>query len=117
MVDALKKKKRLLRGNATSLVEKNGMRYLERTLFPLRYKGACRGMPGNWWHPSPDADTTSTSEQAIAICSVCPVRVECLQHALDNHEKMGIWGGIKERRRETDRRAGMTAAEIIAKRG
>lgn len=33
-------------------------------------------------------------EEAKAICSVCPVREECLEHALLNKERFGLWGGL-----------------------
>jgi len=30
---------------------------------------------------------------AKQICSACPSRIACLQHALDTDETHGIWGG------------------------
>ncbi|RAV04456.1 WhiB family transcriptional regulator [Mycolicibacter senuensis] len=36
---------------------------------------------------------------AKRICRACPVRQECLNHALDNDERFGIWGGLSERER------------------
>lgn len=33
---------------------------------------------------------------AIATCEQCPVRLACLQHALDNDERHGVWGGLTE---------------------
>jgi WhiB family transcriptional regulator, redox-sensing transcriptional regulator len=33
------------------------------------------------------------AERAMAICRICPVRERCLQWALDNGEREGIWGG------------------------
>ena len=43
--------------------------------------------------------------EAKSYCYRCPVRVECLEHAIANDE-IGIWGGMTttERRRETRRR-------------
>lgn len=31
---------------------------------------------------------------AKATCGRCPVRAECLAHALANDERYGIWGGV-----------------------
>ena len=42
---------------------------------------------------------------AKKICAVCPVRGECLDHALTHGEKYGIWGGLSERERRRIRRA------------
>ena len=45
--------------------------------------------------------------EAKSICAVCPVRVQCLQHAIDTDERHGIWGGMTpdERRQEARRRS------------
>lgn len=60
-----------------------------------------------------DADGTvfflekgGSTRAAKAICARCPVRVPCLQYALDHDERFGIWGGKTEReRRRLKRRA------------
>ena len=36
---------------------------------------------------------------AAAICLICPVRIDCLEHALMTNERFGMWGGISERER------------------
>lgn len=33
------------------------------------------------------------------ICNGCPVKMECLADALDNHIEFGVWGGMTERER------------------
>ena len=33
------------------------------------------------------------------VCRSCPVRTECLAHALDNRIRWGVWGGMTERER------------------
>ena len=33
------------------------------------------------------------------VCRSCPVRTECLAHALDNRIRFGVWGGMTERER------------------
>lgn len=33
---------------------------------------------------------------ARRICATCPVRLDCLQHAIVNREEFGIWGGAGE---------------------
>jgi WhiB family redox-sensing transcriptional regulator len=42
---------------------------------------------------------------AVAICSICPVREECLDHALSTKERFGMWGGVPERQRRKLARA------------
>lgn len=42
--------------------------------------------------------------EAVAICRQCDVRFECLEYALANGEKFGIWGGLSERERRRVRR-------------
>ncbi|MET7608141.1 WhiB family transcriptional regulator [Streptomyces avermitilis] len=36
---------------------------------------------------------------AKVLCTDCPVRIECLAHALDNRINHGVWGGMTERER------------------
>jgi WhiB family redox-sensing transcriptional regulator len=46
------------------------------------------------------------ANQAKAICANCQVRSDCLDEAIHNGERFGIWGGLdqEERRREARRR-------------
>ena len=45
--------------------------------------------------------------QARALCAICPVQPDCLEHALAVQEPHGIWGGLNEleRRRLLRRRS------------
>jgi WhiB family redox-sensing transcriptional regulator len=36
---------------------------------------------------------------AIAICNTCPVKQQCLDHALKVPEAYGVWGGMTEEQR------------------
>ncbi len=40
-----------------------------------------------------------STKEAKRICGECPVRVECLEYALTEDERFGIWGGMSERER------------------
>lgn len=40
-----------------------------------------------------------TTALAKAVCRHCEVRADCLQYALDNDERFGVWGGLSERER------------------
>ena len=47
-----------------------------------------------------------STRDAKRICTSCDVRSECLEYALQNDERFGIWGGLSEReRRKLKRRA------------
>ena len=45
-----------------------------------------------------------STREAKRICTGCPVKAECLEYALDNDERFGIWGGLSERERRKLRR-------------
>ena len=48
-----------------------------------------------------------STREAKKICTGCEVKAECLEYALANDERFGIWGGLSEReRRRLRRRAG-----------
>jgi WhiB family redox-sensing transcriptional regulator len=40
-----------------------------------------------------------STREAKRVCLSCDVRVECLEYALSNDERFGIWGGLSERER------------------
>ncbi len=40
-----------------------------------------------------------STREAKRICMQCDVRDECLDYALENDERFGIWGGLSERER------------------
>lgn len=47
-----------------------------------------------------------STREAKRVCLTCDVRGECLEFALTNDERFGIWGGLSEReRRKLKRRA------------
>lgn len=68
---------------------------------PWAADAAClgRGWDLHFAHPSDIA----RREAALALCQVCPVRIECLAHALEHDEAYGIWGGKTERQRRAIR--------------
>jgi WhiB family redox-sensing transcriptional regulator len=40
-----------------------------------------------------------STRDAKKICASCDVRAQCLEYALHNDERFGIWGGLSERER------------------
>ena len=45
-----------------------------------------------------------STREAKRVCLSCEVRVECLEFALENDERFGIWGGLSERERRRVKR-------------
>lgn len=45
-----------------------------------------------------------STREAKRICAACPVRNDCLDHALEADERFGIWGGLSERERRRAKR-------------
>lgn len=68
----------------------------------------CLGVDPDLFFPERGASTREAKE----VCRGCVVRVECLEYALANAEKFGIWGGLSERERRRIRRA-----RAMARRG
>lgn len=47
-----------------------------------------------------------STREAKKVCLTCEVRDDCLEYALMNDERFGIWGGLSEReRRKLKKRA------------
>ena len=46
-----------------------------------------------------------STREAKKVCRGCEVRAECLEYALENDERFGIWGGLSERERRRLKRA------------
>ena len=60
-----------------------------------RNKAACRGVDPDIFYPLTDDE----AEEARAICYGCQVRQACLEWAIGNRERDGVWGGATERER------------------
>lgn len=88
-----------LRHITTHIVPATGLRGIADTSWHPH--GACHGMTPE------DADATffplprdhDAIEEAKELCSMCPVRHDCLNYALENRLKDGIWGGLTEAER------------------
>jgi WhiB family transcriptional regulator, redox-sensing transcriptional regulator len=46
-----------------------------------------------------------STREAKKVCLSCEVRSDCLDYALKNDERFGIWGGLSERERRRIRRS------------
>ena len=59
--------------------------------------GKCQRYPLDMFYPQPG--DAQTARDAKKVCAACPVRVRCLDEALQNGEEDGIWGGTSPRQR------------------
>jgi WhiB family transcriptional regulator, redox-sensing transcriptional regulator len=55
-------------------------------------------------------------EVARRICATCPVKDDCLEHALVNRIDHGVWGGASERQRRRILKRRRLAAVAVAAR-
>lgn len=65
----------------------------------------------------PDAffpDKGESNKAAKQVCASCPVRAECLDHALTIGDRFGIWGGMPEQARRKMRGERAATAENTA---
>ena len=70
----------------------------------------CLGVDPDLFFPERGASTKEAKE----VCRGCVVREDCLEYALSNSEKFGIWGGMSERERRRIRRARAIARRSAA---
>ena len=75
-----------------------------------RNAASCRGMGVETFYPLPNDQ--ATIQRALAICSLCPVRMPCRQYALRHKEQHGIWGGLTEETREAIMRRSPPRASV-----
>ena len=73
---------------------------LDGASYAWRAYGSCRDRPDLDWFPGRGAPTVDQKR----VCAACPVREACLDAALANGERHGIWGGLSERERRSLRR-------------
>ncbi len=59
-------------------------------------RGACRHYPPDAFFPSDGVGV----ERAKEICAECPVKMRCLEYALEHRIDHGVWGGASERQRQ-----------------
>lgn len=65
----------------------------------------CLGVDPDLFFP----ERGSSTREAKEVCRGCVVREDCLDYAIANGEKFGIWGGMSERERRRVRRARVLA--------
>ena len=76
-----------------------------------RHAAACAGQDPDLWFPGSGQVTVAAA--ALAVCQECPVRAACLEFALTQNMKDGIWGGTVPRTRRGLRRAqGLTLGNV-----
>lgn len=70
---------------------------------PWHDHAACSGESGVLFYPPARPERRAArlrrESRARAVCAGCPVRGDCLQHAIDHVERYGIWGGLTDRER------------------
>ena len=58
-------------------------------------RSACYGIDPDVFFPISEEE----AGPALAFCSGCSIRDECLSWALKNGERYGVWGGLTEQQR------------------
>ncbi|MEV0779301.1 WhiB family transcriptional regulator [Streptomyces sp. NPDC050428] len=70
----------------------------------------CAQTGPEFFFPAPGSST----REAKQLCGACEGRLECLEYALDNDERFGVWGGLSEKERERLRRRGAAGGRGLA---
>ena len=68
----------------------------------------CRGEAGRDFYPpfggERKRERLAREQRAKTVCAACPVRTQCLEHAIASGERYGVWGGLTFDERVTFRR-------------
>lgn len=75
-----------------NMVTEDALDWQERAL--------CAQAGPEFFFPAPGSST----REAKQLCGACEGRVACLEYALANDERFGVWGGLSEKEREGLRR-------------
>jgi WhiB family transcriptional regulator, redox-sensing transcriptional regulator len=78
----------------------NLLHFMLPTVPAWQRQANCMGVDPDLFFPERGASTREAKE----VCRGCVVREDCLEFALTNGEKFGIWGGMSERERRRIRR-------------
>lgn len=62
-------------------------------------RAACIGLDPELFFPV----ETAGGAEAVQVCASCPVRTECLAHAVATDARHGVWGGVREAERQAAR--------------
>lgn len=66
-----------------------------------RLNGACVNLASDDFYPEGGQRQVRIAyDRARVLCAECPVAQRCLEYALDNEERHGMWGGATPAERE-----------------
>lgn len=81
-------------------------------------QGACQHADPELFFPvAPAGPALAQLARAKEVCARCPVRIQCLEFALDSGQDFGVWGGASEEERRVLRRRRRHHRRAAARRG
>lgn len=73
-------------------------------------RALCAQVDGELFFP----DKGESNRPAKRICARCEVRTQCLEYALENDERFGVWGGLSEKERTEEKKRRASRTEVAA---
>jgi WhiB family redox-sensing transcriptional regulator len=67
-------------------------------------RAACRQASPGLFYPAQGESPAARryrEDRAKRVCAQCPVRIDCLDHALKTGQGLGVWRGMNEPERRT----------------
>jgi len=69
-------------------------------------QAACQSVDPELFFPAgQDTPSQDGVNAAVRVCRGCPVRLQCLEFALETRLEYGVWGGLTEQERRSLRRS------------